>query len=88
MRKMKTKILYYVFVVICVGLLSACNPTRWDHVDIQQINDNGDVVATWQDSKIISTGPAPFTGGNAWVLFETKEGKKVALMVPHRFLYR
>ena len=89
-EKVKTKFLHCVFAVVCIALLSACNPARWEHVDIQQINSNGDIVETWIDAKILSTGPRAFTftGGDAWVLFETKDGKKVSLMVPHRFLYR
>ena len=85
---MKTKFLHCVLAVVCIALLSACNPGRWEHVDIQQVNSNGVAVETWIDAKIISTGPGFLAGGDAWVLFEIKGGKKVTLVTPHRFLYR
>ena len=77
-----------IVALMCL-LAVGCKPSRWEHVDVQQINAAGEVVETWEDVEIIKLNSGGLLScGPAWVRFKKRDGKQVTLNVPHRFLYR
>ena len=62
-------------------ILAACNVGSWEQIDVQQINNLGHVVKTWQYVNIREVT-------DSRVVFISATGERVILSTPHIVTYQ